>query len=83
MEGGTQALSSSIEKMDNVWSGEPAPPVSESIGQNPSTKEEENNLKISIFNFKNIWGLWFFNIGKRKGNVLSHLAILIFRITQQ
>jgi hypothetical protein len=41
MEGGSQDLSSSIEKMDNVWSGEPVPLASKSKGQNSSTKEED------------------------------------------
>jgi len=40
MEGGNPDLSSSIEKIDNVWSGESSTPASTSNGQKSSTEEE-------------------------------------------
>ena len=40
MEGGSSDLSSSIEKMDNIWSGESSTPASTSNGQKSSTEEE-------------------------------------------
>ena len=41
MEGGSPDLASSIEKMDNVWSGESTAPANTSNGQNSSTEEED------------------------------------------
>ena len=41
MEGGNSDLSSSIEKMDNIWSEESSTPASTSNGQSSSTEEEE------------------------------------------
>ena len=40
MEGGNPDLSSSIEKIDNVWSGESSTPASTPNGQKSSTEEE-------------------------------------------
>ena len=42
MEGGSPELSSSIEKMDNVWSGEKETPVSDSNTQEQSLEDEES-----------------------------------------
>ena len=41
MEGGNPELSSSIEKMDNIWSGESSTPASTSNGQSSSTEKED------------------------------------------
>ena len=40
VEGGSPDLASSIEKMDNVWSGESKTPANTSNGQSSSTEEE-------------------------------------------
>ena len=41
VEGGSPDLASSIEKMDNVWSGESKTPTNTSDGQSTSTEEED------------------------------------------
>jgi len=41
MEGGSSDLSSLIEKMDNIWSGESSTPASTSNVQSASTEEED------------------------------------------
>ena len=41
VEGGSPELASSIEKMDNVWSGESTTPANPSNEQSSSTEEED------------------------------------------